>query len=92
MNDTKNNTLKIEESKPVQQKVDLKKSNPKEYYSQSSIGFKELCRDSEKIRKDIEKISSEMQMYKSKLSTLQNLLNSKKELFALINSAISKRL
>ena len=36
-------------SADVTAKVDLKKSNPKEYYASSSISFKELRRSSQKL-------------------------------------------
>lgn len=63
MSEEKNLTQKLAEIKPadaqqVKAKVDLKKSNPKEYYAQSSICFKELSRSSQKLSDDIQKISS----------------------------------
>lgn len=92
MNDSKNNTLKIEEGKTVQQKVDLKKSNPKEYYSQSSISFKELSRSSQKLSDDIQKLTSLIETSEVKIAALKTTLNTKKELFAIVNNQINTRI
>ena len=70
----------------------LKKTNPQEYYSQSSLKFQELCRDSEKVRKEIEKISTEIEVSKTKLTTLKSSLSTKKELFGIITNAINARI
>ena len=45
-------TQKPAEIKPadVTAKVNLKKSNPKEYYASSSLSFKELGRNSQKLK------------------------------------------
>lgn len=92
MNDTKNNTLKIEESKPVQQKVDLKKSNPKEYYASSSISFKDLSRNSQKLSDDIQKLTSQIEIGEAKIASLKATLNAKKEIFGIVNSEINTRI
>ena len=48
-------TQKPADVKPadVTAKVDLKKSNPKEYYAGGSLSFKELSRNSQKLSDDI---------------------------------------
>ncbi|MCI6661846.1 hypothetical protein, partial [Campylobacter sp.] len=53
-------TQKPAEIKPadVTAKVNLKKSNPKEYYASSSISFKDLSRNSQKLSDDIQKLTS----------------------------------
>ena len=42
--------IKTQKSADVTAKVDLKKSNPKEYYAGSSLSFKELGRNSQKLK------------------------------------------
>ena len=43
----------------VTAKVDLKKSNTKEYYASSSISFKRLNRSNQKLSDDIQKLLSQ---------------------------------
>lgn len=77
--------------KSTQAKVDLKKSNPKEYYAQSSVKFKELIRNSQKLSDDIQKISLQIEMTEAKIASLKATLSAKKGLFAVINSEINTR-
>ena len=42
--------IKTQKSADVTAKVDLKKSNPKEYYASSSLSFKDLSRNSQKLK------------------------------------------
>lgn len=81
-NNLKNNTAK----------VDLKKSNPKEYYASSSISFKDLSRNSQKLSDDIQKLTSQIEASQAKITALKSALNSKKELFGIVNSEINTRI
>lgn len=69
-------------SADVTAKVDLKKSNPKEYYASSSISFKELSRNSQKLSDDIQKLSSQIETGEAKIASLKAILNTKKRYLA----------
>ena len=79
-------------SADVTAKVDLKKSNPKEYYASSSISFKELRRSSQKLSDDIQKLSSQIETGEAKIASLKAMLNAKKELFGIVSAEINKRI
>lgn len=85
---------KILTQKPadVTAKVDLKKSNPKEYYAGSSLSFKELSRNSQKLSDDIQKLSSQIETGEAKIASLKAVLNTKKELFGIVSAEINKRI
>ena len=87
-------TQKPAEIKPadVTAKVDLKKSNPKEYYASSSISFKDLSRNSQKLSDDIQKLSSQIETGEAKIASLKAVLNTKKELFGIVSAEINKRI
>ena len=76
----------------VTAKVDLKKSNPKEYYASSSLSFKELSRNSQKLSDDIQKLSSQIETSEAKIASLKAMLNAKKELFGIVSTEINKRI
>ena len=79
-------------SADVTAKVDLKKSNPKEYYASNSISFKDLSRNSQKLSDDIQKLSSQIETSEAKIASLKAMLNAKKELFGIVSAEINKRI
>ena len=79
-------------SADVTAKVDLKKSNPKEYYASSSISFKDLSRNSQKLSDDIQKLTSQIEIGEAKIASLKAMLNAKKELFGIVSAEINKRI
>ena len=87
-------TQKPAEIKPadVTAKVNLKKSNPKEYYASSSISFKDLSRNSQKLSDDIQKLTSQIEVGEAKIASLKAMLNTKKELFGIVSAEINKRI
>lgn len=83
MSENKILTQKPADIKPAETaKVDLKKSNPKEYYASSSISFKELSRNSQKLSDDIQKLSSQIETGEAKIASLKAILNTKKRYLA----------
>ena len=58
--------IKTQKPADVTAKVNLKKSNPKEYYASSSISFKDLSRNSQKLSDDIQKLSSQIEKREEK--------------------------
>lgn len=93
MSETKISTQKPADIKPAEiAKVDLKKSNPKEYYASSSISFKDLSRNSQKLSDDIQKLSSQIEIGEAKIASLKATLNAKKEIFGIVNSEINTRI
>lgn len=92
MTENKIASQKPADIKPATTKVDLKKSNPKEYYSQGSISFKELSRSSQKLSDDIQKLTSLIETSEVKIASLKATLNTKKELFAIVNNQINTRI
>lgn len=79
-------------SADVTAKVDLKKSNPKEYYASNSISFKDLSRNSQKLSDDIQKLTSQIEIGEAKIASLKATLNAKKEIFGIVNSEINTRI
>ena len=77
-------------SADVTAKVDLKKSNPQEYYASSSISFKELRRSSQKLSDDIQKLSSQIEASEAIITTLKAMLKTKKELFGIVSAEIKE--
>lgn len=83
MSENKILTQKPADVKPTETaKVDLKKSNPKEYYASSSISFKELSCNSQKLSDDIQKLTSQIEVSEAKIATLKAMLNTKKKYLA----------
>ena len=84
--------IKTQKPADVTAKVNLKKSNPKEYYASSSLSFKELSRNSQKLSDDIQKLTSQIEVGEAKIASLKAMLNAKKELFGIVSAEINKRI